>query len=280
MKAKTYIIIAVVTVMFTSCAPTTFFQAYKAVPSDEMTADDYALKYEDDNCTVFYDFWGDGGNIGFKFHNKTDENIYLKLDESYFILNGMSFNYYKNRVITYSKGAGISAASGASASKAVTGWNNNYLLQTNQMSATSTVGSMVSKGYAVAYTEDKVICIPPKTSKVISEYAINRTLIRNCDLYKYPSKKQINTVTYTKDTSPLVFSNRIAYIVGESDNLIKFENEFYVTEITNYPEVEFIYSEYEEYCGQKSTTKSKFYEGVSADKFFMEYKKGTDTWKH
>lgn len=280
MKTKIFLLIAIAAIMLTSCAPTSFFQSYKAVSSTEMVIEDYALKYEDDNCTVFYDFWGDGGNIGFRFHNKTDENIYLKLDESYFILNGMSFNYYKNRVITYSKGAGVSAASGASVSNTVTGWNNNYLLQTNQMSASSTVGSMVSRGYSVAYTEDMVICVPPQTSKVISEYAINKTLVRNCDLYKYPSKKQISTVKYTKETSPLIFGNRIAYVVGETDSLIKFENEFYVTEITNYPKIEFTYSEYEEFCGQKSTTKSKYYKDFSADRFYLEYKKGTDPWKH
>ncbi len=83
-----------------------------------------------------------------------------------------------------------------------------------------------------------------------------------------------------KRKSPLVFSNRITYSVGQSDNFIKFENEFYVTEITNYPESKMFEFDYREYCGQKSTASSKFYKNVSADKFYIKYKKGTDPWKH
>jgi hypothetical protein len=31
-----------------------------------------SLAYEDENCKVFYDFWKDGGNVGFLFQNKTE----------------------------------------------------------------------------------------------------------------------------------------------------------------------------------------------------------------
>jgi len=53
-----------------------------------------------------------------------------------------------------------------------------------------------------------------------------------------------------------------------------------VTEMTNYPEIEMYDSDYREYCGQKSVSKSKYFKDVSADKFYITYKKGTDSWKH
>ena len=78
------------------------------------------------------------------------------------------------------------------------------------------------------------------TSKVITEYSINSSLIRDCDLFKYPSGKQIKSRTFIKSNSPLVFSNRIVYNVEQSITPVKFENEFFVTEITNYPERELV----------------------------------------
>jgi len=40
--------------------------------------------------------------------------------------------------------------------------------------------------------------------------------------------------------------------VGESAEPIQFENEFYVSEITNYPENEIVDSKYAEFCGEKA----------------------------
>lgn len=279
MKTKSLLLIAFIAVLFTSCAPTSFFQVYKAVPSENVNVADNVLTCEDENCIISYDFWGDGGNIGFRFNNKTDEPIYVNLEECFFILNGSSYNYYKDRVYTYSKGVGVGSTGSATASTSVTGINYYGLVQTNQVSATSTSELMASKGYAVSYTEEKIIRIPAKTSKVISEYLINNTLFRDCDLYKYPSQKQINTITFSRENSPLVFSNRISYTVGQADELTRIENEFYVTEMTNYPEIEMYDSDYNEYCGQKSISKSKYFKDVSADKFYIKYKKA-DTWKH
>ena len=59
--------------------------------------------------------WDILGNIGFQFFNKTDKNIYLNLEESFFILNGISYNYYRNRVFTNSTSSGATTSRGTSA---------------------------------------------------------------------------------------------------------------------------------------------------------------------
>lgn len=265
MKTKKILFPALIAMMLTSCVSTSFFQVYKAVPSDKLVTKDNLLVYEDENCKVSYNLWDEGGNIGFQFFNKTDKNIYLNLEESFFILNGVAYNYYRNRVF---------------ATKSVTGINYLDLIQTNRISATNTIGLMASSGFSVSYNEEKIVCIPSKTSKIISEYNINESLFRDCDLFKYPTKKRIKSKTFSKEQSPLVFSNRIAYSIGQTDNLIKFENEFYVTEISNYPESEMFESKYDEYCGQKSLTMTKYFKNVSADRFYIKYSKGKATWKH
>ena len=204
----------------------------------------------------------------------------MNLEESFFILNGISYNYYRNRVFTSSTNSGATASRGASASKSVTGTNYFDLFQMNRISTTKTVGLMTSSGFSVSYNEEKIVCVPSKSSKIISEYNINESLFRDCDLFKYPTKKQIKSKTFSKEQSPLVFSNRIAYSFSQSDNLIKFENEFYVTEISNYPESEMYESKNDEYCGQKSRVIIEYFKNVSADKFYIKYSKGQDFWEH
>jgi len=277
---KSFILAATIALFLTSCATTSFYQVYKATPSDNLITKDNYLVYEDDNCKVSYNLWDEGGNIGFRFYNKTNKNIYLNLEENFFIFNGISYDYYKNRVFTNSTTSGATTAKSATASKSVTGINYLDLLQTNRIQAASSVGLMASSGYSISYNEEKVICIPSKTSKFITEYNINESLFRDCDLFKYPTKKQIKLKSFSKAESPIVFSNRIAYTVGQTENLIKFENEFYVTEISNYPESEILESKYDEYCGQKSMTMSKYFKNVSPDKFYIKYTKDMDTWTH
>ena len=280
MKTQRILFSALVAIMLTSCVSLSYFQVYKTVPTDKLVVKDNLLVYEDENCKISYNLWSEGGNIGFQFFNKTDKNIYLSLEESFFILNGISYNYYRNRVFTSSTSSGASASRGATATKSVTGLNFLDLIQTNRISVTNSEGLMTSAGYSVSYNEEKIVCIPLKTSKIISEYNINESLFRDCDLFKYPTKKQITSKTFSKEQSPLVFSNRIAYSIGQTDNLIKFENEFYVSEISNYPESEMVESKYDEYCGQKSALKTKYFKNVSADRFYIKYSQGQDTFEH
>lgn len=280
MKIQKILITVLISLLLTSCVSTSYFQVYQVAPSDQLVIKDNFLVYEDKNCKVSYDMWNAGGNSGFYFFNKTDKNIYLNLEESFFILNGVSYNYYKNRVFTNSKGSGATASRGVSASKSVTGINYLDLLQTNRVSAANTFEVMSSSGFSVSYNEEKIVCVPSKTSKIISEYNINESLFTDCDLFKYPTKNQIKSKTFSKTESPFIFSNRIAYTIGQTDNLIKFENEFYVTEISNYPESEMYESKRDEYCGQKSMSISKYFKNVSANKFYIKYSKGKDVWKH
>jgi len=279
MKTKNLLFVVIIAVLFTSCV-TTYYQVYKITPIDKTLLKENSLVYEDENCIVYYNFWDEGGNVGFKFYNKTNQNIYLNMEESFFILNGVAYNYYQNRIFSNSSNYSTAVSRSTAASKSMTGVNNLDLIQTNRISLTNSVGFMTSSGYSVSYVEEKIICIPSLSSKIIRDYAINKSLFRDCDLFKYPSKKQIKPKSFTKSNSPLVFKNSLVYSIGQSGSTLKFGNEFYVSEITNYPENEIIEKKNEEYCGQKGSIKIKFFKNVSPDKFFVKYSKGQDTWKH
>jgi hypothetical protein len=282
MKIKKTFSLILITVVLSSCAPTaSFYQVYKTIPSENMQIKDNYLVYEDNNCIVSYNLWGAGGNMSFRIYNKTNLNIFLNLEESFFIHNGIANDYYKNRVFTHSKSSGNTASRGALASNSETGTNIFGFPQSNQISASASVGVISSSQSSVSVTEAKRVVIPPKTSRIFTEYSINETLIRNCELFKYPTNRQIITKRYRNTDSPLVFSNRISYTIGDTDNLIRFENEFYVSEVTNYPEREMIEGSFLEFCGQKSTIQRSYnFKNASPDKFYIKYSKGQDNWKH
>lgn len=281
MKLTKIVIYAItITGILSSCAVPTYYQVYKATPTNKIVQTGNNLVYEDDNCKVSYNLWSEKGNIGFDFYNKTDNNIYINLDESFFIINGIANDYYKNRVFSNSKSLESTSERTATASKSISGVNNLKLLQTNKVQISGTSGLIASSGYSISYTEDKIICIPSNTSKNIAEYNINSSVYRDCDLFKYPTKKQLNTKSFLKSESPIVFSNRIAYTIGQSENLMKFENEFYISEVSNFSESDMFESKYDEYCGQKRMTMSKYFKSVAPNKFYIKYTKGLDGWKH
>jgi len=278
MKTKNLFLIALLAVLCSSCTPK-FYQVYKVTPTEKIVLQDDQLVFEDTYCKVSYHLWDEGGNIGFVFFNKTDQSIYINMEESFFIENGIAYNYYQNRLYTSSKTVGTTTSVSSTTARSITSYNYYNLLQTNRLSTMSSIGGITSSGYAVSYTEEKVVCIPSKTSKIITEYTINDEFIRDCDLLKYPTKSQVTSKNFSKSDSPIVFSNRINYSVGGILIPIIFENEFYVSEITNLPEGEVLRSGYEEYCGQKGGTLKYFYKDVAPNKFFIKYSK-LDYWKH
>lgn len=278
-KIKSIILLITLALLFTSCK-TTYFQVYKTTPTNNLIKTNNQLVYEDVNCVVTYNLWDDGGDMGFLFHNKSDKEIYLHLDESFFVLNGVAHDYYHDRIFTNSSSSEASSSKTTTASTSITGINYFNVLQTKSINANNSVGLVSTSGYSTAYREKNVINIPPQASKIISEYNINSALFRDCDLFKYPTKSQIKTKSFGKADSPIVFSNRLAYSVGKDGELMRFENEFYVTEITNYPEEEILESKRREYCGQKSSVISKYFKNDGPDKFYIRYIKGQDNWKH
>lgn len=293
-KTKMKKLIVLCSVLLTSCSIPIFYQVYKTTPCENEKVENSGYVYEDANCMVFYDFWEKGGDIGFRLYNKTNENIYLNLEECFFVRNGIARDYYLNRSWGNSSSVGVSTSTSFSysnsysSSKSETRYDYSDLLKTNSSSTSNSTqnslsaGSMNVSGRSVTYQEKNVICIPPQTSKRIQEYAINKTLYRFCELILYPGKKQIDTLRFTLFDSPIVFGNRIAYMVGNSDSLIRFENNFYVSEISNYPENEVIGYELDSFCKDDYFSNGEYiyvFKHESPLFFYHKYNK-TNSYKH
>ena len=280
MKTKITQLSTIMILLMTSCT-SYFYQVYQAVPSGNVKQTDGTLIYEDNNCKILYSFWGEFGDMSFRFYNKTRDNIYLNLAESFFIQNGLAYDYFQNRTYTNTTTSGAATTTGSDASKALTGINYFDLFQTNRLSASSSIGVSASKGYSVGTFEEKVICIPSNSSKIISEFYINETPYRDCILFRYPSnKRQIKTIEFTNENSPLKFSNRLVYFVGKDGDPIKIENMFFVSDITNFPEDELIEYKKEEFCNEKGAGSIKLFKDIAPNKFYIKYSSSYSEFKH
>lgn len=268
---KNSILFLGVILILSSCGSSKFYQVYKVKPSDESLLITEDLIYEDDNCIISYNIWSEGGDIGFTFYNKTEENIFVNLDNCFFVSNGYANNYYKNRVYTTSKSNTNSVSKTSSGAVLLAALNAYSGVKTTGVKSSRTSNSASSSGNAVSYIEESLICIPSRTSKTISEYSINNSFILECDLKEYPSKKEVKTKSYLVEDSPYLFSNRISYTAnGDSFQVI---NEFFISEITNLSSSEFFGYRNKEVCGKKSYSSTKFMKMYGKNLFYIDYLK-------
>jgi hypothetical protein len=279
---KTFKILLTCSILFslTSCLPTNFIQVCKTESDKNLIFKDGNYVYEDDNCVITYDLWDEWGNVGFKIYNKTEKNIYLDLKECFLIMNGMAYDYYKNRASSYSGGIMAAPTFGNNYSSTILGFNYSNPTQKNQLSEKNASTNPLSFGYSVSISQEELVAIPPQSAKILKEYYINNNPFRTCDLLKYPKKKEIKTAKFSKERSPLVFANRLAYRMEGTTNLIRITHDFFVSEITNYPERVAYESVVLEYCGQKSTEMIQRIKYTSSDKFYIKYKKGGEFSKY
>jgi hypothetical protein len=265
--------------LLTSCAvpQKPYYQVYKAEGLGNLVKKDNAYTFEDENCIISYNLWKNGGDIGFEIYNKRDENIYLNLEECFFVLNGIAHNYYKNRIFTFSKSQGIA---NARSSKSSSIYNSPSLSNLVYNASINSIGLSSSSGSSTAYNEEKIVCIPPKTSKSVREYAISDYTYRAADLFFFPRMKQVQPKRFLVTNSPFVFGNMLAFSTEKDKSLIRVENNFYVSEITNYPDFALTELKLEEYFGQKGTSYIKQFKSTPPDKFYFTYYRGGQIWKH
>jgi hypothetical protein len=217
--------------------------------------------YEDENCAVFYKFWSDGGDAGFEFYNKTNEIIYLDLSKTFFIKNGVAYDYYQDQTVTKTKSSNVSVAStygySLSANRSYSGSISQYYsgnfgwkpaTQFSPQASSATVGtsksygamlfgaatatSMIGNSTSVSTSNSPTLAIPPKSSKFVENFSIISSEIISCDLKYYPEES--DKLTFTAETSPITFGNYITFKIGENTDLQSIQNEFYVCEIANY----------------------------------------------
>jgi hypothetical protein len=259
-KTSFILILMTIAMSLSSCgAYYNYIQVLTAKPMNntkQTTAKNGGMVYEDENCAIFYKFWSNGGDAGFEFYNKSKSIIYIDLSKTFFIKNGVAYDYYTDKTVTNTKSShttttksetyGLSATRSYSASISqhysghrpattyaptatnvqVSGGISATALKRNTTSTTTSTGNSTS----VSVASSPILAIPPKSSKVVRQFSLISHEYISCDLQYYPAEN--DKITFTKENSPLVFSNYITFKVGEKTKTV--ENSFYVAEICNY----------------------------------------------
>ena len=287
---KRFFFLVAVCAAFSSCAPTTYYQMYHAQPISDISMREDCMVFEDENCEIFYNFWKEYGEIGFVFHNKTSENIYLHLEECFYVVNGIANDYYRNRVFTNSRSyvasSQLTNSYGSYVTKSNASANANYY-QMGSYGTGNAYGNQTTykNGYvygstgtatnassnSVSVAEKQIICIPPKTSKIITDFDIKTSIYRSCDIYRNPGKKDPHSVSFNKDNTPLAFGNRIAYSKGDAKELVRVNNDFYVSKISNYSMMDITTSQEEKECGKRTGYRIRVFKESGPNQFFIRY---------
>lgn len=236
-KQLLYLLFAVA---LTSCN-SSFYQIISTKSNDVSMAPNGEMIYYDDNCVVAYNLWAEKGNSGFLFTNKTDKDIFIDLSASFFIMNGIAYDYYLDR--TYTSGKAISttqkgALAVGGAIKPTFGGQHKVNTPTSVVTIDNyTVSTSTSHGTtantSVSFKEKVVVCIPGNTSKYFREYDILKSAYRECGYNLYPKNSNVRSLTYNESNSPVKFANKISYTIGEGSAPIVLVNGFYACKITN-----------------------------------------------
>ena len=272
-------IFAILTLILFSCSPSVFYQVYNTAVTGNLKQEENSITFNDENCTISYNFWANEGQMTFKITNNSDSTIYINMDESFFIMNGIAYDYYLNRTFESSVSTSGSVTKEITKTQTVTGLNNRNLIQTNANQTSKVAQISNSNGYSVSYTEEKVIGIPAKSAKIISEYSLVKKVYRDCDLLRYPTRKNPEIKNFTLENSPVVFSNCINYSIGKTGKSILVRNEFYVNQIQNLPESEMFTKKNDQYCGQMSVNISTTFKNKASNMFYITYP-GGGYYKH
>ncbi|ALO15049.1 hypothetical protein L21SP5_01399 [Salinivirga cyanobacteriivorans] len=239
--------------MFTSCMPSNYYQMCTTT-SDDVNKKNSNLVYENPDVRITYNLWSEHGNSSFWVHNKSNTDVLIDLNRSHLIINGVAHTYFQSRIFTTIDESSISAGQ-------VSGLANRY-----------------SKSeLSIKHTEEKIeqeqVRIPPGAAKKVTGFSIMKNIYRDCDLIRITDRKENSMKKFTKDASPLVFSNLITYRRENNDAVLqKIEHEFYISQIINYPAGSFIDTRPIEFCGEKnSETVEEYYKFRDPASFFIKY---------
>lgn len=273
---------------------TTTFYNYQVFQSESVNLknENNILVYEDSVCLVSYNLYANKGNAGFTIYNKTDKTIVIDLGQSFFVLNNEAYDYFLNRTYTYFASNSLgrsnnmsytaSSTQGTTASKSINNNLNKFTTNSSGSGSSNTSSrsyssgdySSTTRGNEVSFSEQQFIKIPSKTTKSFFEYSIISNRLSICDLNRNPSVKKPDSLSFTRETSPLVFENRITYF---SDSLngksTTIENLFYVTKIINMVEFDFYRLDYTygQCTGKRSLEKVEIPKYDSPFNFYIQY---------
>ena len=190
-----------------------YYQTYTV--ESELEQNEGSLKYENEDCALYYNLWAEYGNPGFVMENKTDSDLFVLMYSSFFIHICVAYDYYANREITESYTSTYEESISIDG-KAIYPYYSFF----NPIDATKKVGYGTNHVSSITVKEQPVICIPPHSAKYIP--------------VRYPisdGNRLYHDGSVSPEQSPYIFTNRISYKSNNEDSIKHVENEFWVSNI-------------------------------------------------
>lgn len=211
---KQIILFTLLSIM-TSCTPSYFINYQIYTVKNDFCQTGNTLQYENEDCILYYNLWSEGGNPGFVFKNKSNNNIFILMDKSFYIHNGIAYDYYKDMVVTNGYMSSYNESININGEILYP-----YYSLVNPIDATTNFGYNTNHSSSITIKEQSIICIPPHSSKYIPVH------------YKISNGEKINYEgDIDIDESPYIFRNRISYMVNNNDSLKYIDNKFWVSNI-------------------------------------------------
>lgn len=259
---KKYYYILFLVFALSACTSQNYYQLLETESNNALTQDG-SIVFENKEISIVFDLWGDKGNGSFSIYNKTEKDIFVDLKRSHLIINDVAFTYFQNRNFSSKKVSILSPASDEVIREQ----------QSIKLPGVSPKPASVQSNESVVFFEERIICIPPQSKQMIFGFNLLENIYRDCNLFRFPTNKQIFTSEFTNENSPYVYRNRISYAFEEEFTSVKtFENSFFVKKITNYPEKEFVKYESLKFCSDSSIYSTEVYPFYKPSSFYIKYK--------
>lgn len=250
---KHIIFTSIIALALTSCTPTQCYQVVSTAPTAEnKVAED--LTYSNDDVTITFDFWSDGGWGGFQIRNDRESNLVLNLDTTFLIVNGGLDVFFDNTSYAVSKSSGSSNTGLAAVNDKL---NPNYarsrgLSSSARGTLAAAATSSTSSGVQLTQKESHRLVIPPGFASKLYESEIYNQSLKFCDLQRNPNNRIAQgrslSKSFTEADSPVNFDFIINYSLGQRTEQLTFS--FFVKEIANYKRSEMFVYVREDPCGK------------------------------
>lgn len=272
MIKKSYLAVLSTLFLF-SCTERNYYQVYD-IQSSDVSMKDGVFAFDNADCRITYNMWSEGGNVSFMVQNKTDNNLYIVMPKSFFILNGVANDYYSET--TYSRAVTNSAQLSAARQVSVGGFISNglawYPAHIGRVYGAS-IGSSLTE--SITTRESPMTCVPPKSSKLIFGFNISDHIYKDCDNYKFNYPSRVSPlISYSENDTPIKFRNRIAYSFDEESKDIKYiDHSFRMTNLQNYSQKAALDKLKYEECETNRNMSVKSFTMSSPNKFYNIYNK-------
>ncbi|MCB0737390.1 MAG: hypothetical protein KDC92_07745 [Bacteroidetes bacterium] len=248
--------LAVVGLLAASCSKS-YYQVYTTKPQGGSIKDNQVV-FENNHLRTSYSLWGLGGNVGFTAQNISNDEVTILVDQSFYVENGWTYDYYENSTTTTHTKMVVEEDQNSSV--------NNFLFKSSSKKK-STAHTNIEKTAHERPSEK----IPAGAKRYYGKFSVASGFYKSCDMAKYPTKRSVNELKFDEESSPYTFYNYITYLYkGDTMTMV---NKFHVTSIKNVKQKDAVETKSNPDCDAGLVSMVTVMVDASPEKFYIQYSK-------